>query len=74
MLAMTLSDIEQIFDFIGSICCGSCTLLFPGMGYLMALGRYGSERKRAKWSTTCDKATAWIFLVLFVVVLALFFY
>jgi len=74
MLAMTISSIEAIFDFIGAVCCGSCTLLFPGMGYLMALGKYGSERKRAKWSTTCDKAIAIIFLLSYVIVLALFFY
>ena len=71
---MTLTSVEVIFDFVGAICSGACSLLFPGVGYLMALQKYGSARKRAKCSTTCDRITAWIYIFAFVLVLFLFFY
>ena len=48
--------------------------MFPGIAYILALRRYGTTAHRQKWSTCGFHSLAWFFLVLYVAILASFFY
>lgn len=74
ILALTVKSIDSIFELAGAIGSASTTFLFPGLAYLVALNRYGSNRIRQKWETSFYKVMAWIFLFVQAVVLAMYFY
>ena len=53
-IAITATNIEPVFDFLGAFGCNSITFLFPGVGYLVALKKFGNSRIRKSWETTCN--------------------
>ena len=74
VLALTVESIDSIFELSGAIGASATIFLFPGIAYLVALSRYGSNRIRQKWETSFYKMMAWMFLLLQAVVLGLYFY
>ena len=71
-LAMSISNLDRVFEFLGAV--GSCfyIFLFPGLSYILALRRYGTSRHRKKWETTFYLFMAWSFLALYIVILTLY--
>ena len=63
-LAIMIKDIAIVFEFAGTIGCSFISYFFPAIGYLLALKMYGTDRIRAKWSTTMFKAFSWLFIVI----------
>ena len=63
-LAIIIRDIETVFDFVGTVACACVTFVFPALGYLMALSRFGSEERKARLRTKFFVAIAWTFLAL----------
>lgn len=47
VLAILIREIDMVFDFVGTIGSSCIGFVFPGIGYLAALHRYGSEKKKA---------------------------
>lgn len=72
--AMTIEDLELVFEFNGAFGCSSVTFLFPGVAYLVALSKYGRPSTHKKWSTLFYKILAWVFLIIFAALLSAFFY
>ena len=73
-LALSISSVEAVFDFLGAIGSCSITFLFPGLAYLVALYKYGTNRHRQKWDTFFNQILAWVFLACFVAVFSLFLF
>ena len=75
-LAIAVKKIDMIFDLAGAICCAFSIFIFPAVGYLIALYRYGGARQRAnseeaasvsnrhKCETWLYLASSWVFLAL----------
>ncbi len=74
VLAITVQSIDTFFEIGGAIGASATIFFFPGLAYLVALSRYGSNRIRQKWETSFYKLMACIFLFLQAVILGLFFY
>ena len=47
-LAIIIPNIDTVFEFVGTVACACVTFIFPALGYLMALHRFGSERRKEK--------------------------
>ena len=62
-LAVTITDIAVVFEVCGSITSNAQMFFFPGVGYLLALNRYGSSSIRQKWETTFFCGLAWFFII-----------
>ena len=62
ILAIVIKDIDSVFDFVGTVACACVTFVFPALGYLMALHRFGSEKRKAMLRTKFFVAIAWTFL------------
>lgn len=73
-LAMLIENIDSIFDLVGSVGSASIMFLFPGLAYIVAFHTFGTSHYRKKWSTTFYYTMAWLFLVLYVIAIALYFY
>ena len=73
-LALSISNIEVVFEFIGAVGSSSIMLLFPGLAYIVCLHKYGSSEYKKKWSTVFWYALAWFFLTCWLVLLISFFY
>ena len=61
-LAIIIPNIDTVFEFVGTVACACVTFIFPALGYLMALHRFGSERRKEKLRTKFFVAIAWTFL------------
>lgn len=64
LLAIMIKDIATVFDFTGSIGCSFISYFFPGIGYLLALRRFGTAKHKAKCSTKVYTAISIFFIVL----------
>ena len=73
-MALTIEDIDVIFDFIGVIGCASQTFLFPSVAYLLAVNKYSTSRQRKKWETTIYQILSYIFLILYFSILGAYVY
>jgi len=49
IVAMLITDISTIFDFVGTVASSGITYLFPAVAYLTALSRYGKPKELNKW-------------------------
>lgn len=49
--AMVFNDIGILFEFIGAVSASTFTFMYPGIAYLLAEKRFGSESTRSerKW-------------------------
>jgi amino acid permease len=74
ILALTLTSVESLFDFVGAIGASATMFGFPAIAYIVALKRHGTSRIRQKWETTFYHVSAWVFCLLQLVVLAMFFW
>ena len=70
-IAITAKNIEPVFDFLGAFGCNSITFLFPGLGYLVAFHRFGSNKEKS-WELLFNQVIAITFLILWVLILALY--
>lgn len=73
-IAMTIENIEVVFEFTGAIGSSSIMFLFPSVAYLLALSKYGTARHKAKCETIFYQSLAWLFLILFFAVVGSFLY
>jgi len=74
IFALSVESIDAVFDFAGAIGSSATMFLFPGIAYIVSLKRFGTIRQKKKWETTFYQIFAWVFLVIEVIVLALFFW
>lgn len=72
--AVMISEIELVFEFAGIIGCASVTFLFPALAFIQALNTYGTGRDRQNSEKFAFLLLARLFLLIFVVVLAFYFY
>lgn len=63
LLAIVIPNIDIVFEITGSIACPSIIYLFPAIGYLVALNKYGTEAKRSQSYTKMFSAVSWVFIV-----------
>ena len=71
--AILVINLDTVIEFAGAIGCSSNLFLFPGLAYILALRKYSSPHLRQKWSTCGYHFLAWLFLFIFVAILAVFF-
>ena len=64
ILAILIRDVSVVFEFAGTISCSFATFYFPGIGYLLALKKYGTDRTRTKWRSISYAVLAWTYIVL----------
>ena len=64
LVAASFNDITAVIDFIGSVGGSLIMFIFPGLGYLFALYKYGTRREREGCSTISYKGMAVFFLLL----------
>jgi len=48
-VAMLITDISTIFDFVGTVASSGITYIFPAVAYLTALSRYAKATDLLKW-------------------------
>jgi len=72
--AMLIPNIDIVLELTGAIGCSANTFLFPGVAFLLALRKYDRPSIRQRWSTFFYKVLAWLFLIIFVTLLAAVFY
>ena len=73
-IAMSVENIDTVFEFTGAIGCSSIMFLFPGLGYILALREFGSSHRRKKWETSFYHVMAWVFLVIYVLAIGTYIY
>ena len=72
--AMWVTNLDTVIEFAGAIGCSANLFLFPGLAYILALRKYSTPHLRQKWSTCGYHFLAWLFLFIFIAILAAFFY
>ena len=70
-LAISIEDIAIVFEVCGSIGSNAIMFFLPGVGYLLALRRYGTASMRQKWATKFWHALAWFFVIFSIFLFAL---
>ena len=73
-LSISITNIDDVFDYAGAVGSSSMMFLFPGLTYILALQKYGTPSHRQLWSTFFWHALAWFFLLCYVAILFAFFY
>lgn len=63
LLAIVIPDIEAVFELVGSFACVCIAYVFPAVGYLLALKRYGTEERRNRLKTKVIVVISWTYLV-----------
>ena len=64
LLSILISDLTVVFDFTGGICATLMMFVFPGVGYLVALRRYGTSRIRKRRDTLAYQVVSVLLIVL----------
>ena len=64
----------MVFDFLGAFGCNSITFLFPGLGYLVALHKFGDRKRQESrtWELIFYQIAAFAFLILWLFILGLY--
>ena len=62
-LAIIIPNIEAVFEVVGSFACVCIAYVFPGIGYLLALNKFGDEEKRSRTKTKILVATSWFYVI-----------
>ena len=70
LIAICLSQIDVIFDLAGAICCSFMLMIFPGVGYVVAHGRYGQFSE----NSVMYLVAAWSFIVFGCITISLSIY
>ena len=73
-IAMSVENIDTVFEFTGAIGCSSIMFLFPGLGYILALREFGSSQRRKECQTTFYHIMAWTFLLFYVQAVSTYIY
>ena len=73
-VAIVVSSVEAVFDFLGAFGCNSITFLFPALGYLVTLHRFGNDQVRKNCETRLNQIAACSFLVLWAVIFVAYIY
>ena len=63
VLAIIIPNIEVVLEIVGSFACVCIAYVFPAIGYLMALNKFGTEEKRSRTKTRILVATSWLYLI-----------
>lgn len=74
LIAMLVENINTVFDFCGAIGASSMMFLFPGLGYILALREFGTIQHRKKCETTFYHIMAWMFLIIYVLIVGTYTY
>lgn len=74
LLSVTIKDLTVVFDFTGAISATMMTFIFPAVGYLVALSRYGTSRIRKRRETFVYQVLCYIFIVLGLAILVSYLY
>ena len=74
LIAMLVENIDTVFNFSGAIGSSALMFLFPGLGYILALRQFGKPHLRQRCETTFYLIMAWMFLVFYVLAVAIYMY
>ena len=74
MVALIADDVESVFDFVGAIGCSSISFLFPGLGYIVALQKFGTSRIRKRCDTLFNQIVAWTYIAVWILICVLYIY
>ena len=74
LTAILVKDLSSVFEFTGAFGCSTISFLVPSIGYLLALNRYGTSRRRQKWETFLYQLVSWLFLVVYAIILGTYVY
>ena len=73
-MALSLDDLNQVFEFIGAIASPFIMLFYPGLTYIVALRKFGNSSHHGLWETIFYHALAWLYIALSFVVVGFYFY
>ena len=73
-LALTIKDLEFVYEMTGLMYGGFFGLLVPGLTYILMLRKYGKPSHLQLWSTVFYQTLAWVFMALFLAAVSAFVY